>query len=171
MLTASTPGRSAMRSSSSSANRLRFSSVGYFGAAERHADDEDVVGLQSHVDALQRDKGPHRQSRAHEQHDRQRHFDDDEQIANAAALRAFPGTAARLQRVDHVWPRLLQRWCQTEHDAREHSQGDRKEQNRRVDGDPSFIRHVELGHERDDRADGAVGEQPRRPRRRAIESS
>ena len=57
---------------------------------KRQTDDQDVVGIQAEIDALQRDEAAHQQTGADEQHERQRDLRDDERAAQPAA--AEPAT-------------------------------------------------------------------------------
>ena len=71
---------------------------------------QNVVRIESQVHRLQRDKGPHHDSGAGQQHQREREFDDHQRIPQPSAPEAAADAAAGiLQRLDNIAARQLQR--------------------------------------------------------------
>src|SRR6185295_6814217 len=76
-------------------------------ARQAHDHRQHVLSIEPRIDLLQSGEALHHQSGAHEQYERQRHLNDYEDVAQAAAARALPpGTlAAFLEHVAEVQAR------------------------------------------------------------------
>ncbi len=120
---------------------------------------QHAICREAAVDALEDEERAGDEPRAHEQHDRQRDLDHDEQVSRATALGAGAGAAARPERVGDVGFRRLQGRHEAEDDPRQQRHAEREQEHRYVDRDARLVRHVELGHHGDDGADRAEGEQ------------
>ena len=108
---------------------------------ERHAADEDVLGLEAQVDALQVAEAAQQQAGAHQQYERRRDLRDHEGAVQAAAPLSLAGANAVLDRLLQVGARAADRRSEAEdHDGRERD-AEREQQHGRVEGDL-----LEVGH-------------------------
>ena len=102
---------------------------------ERHAEGQDVPGVESRTNLLQRDEASHHQSRTDQQHEREGHFRNHEHAAHADLRlrrgRIRPGP----QRPVHVDAGGAQRRDEAERERRRGGDADSKQQNVRVDPD------------------------------------
>ena len=88
---------------------------------QRQLERERLLGFETGIDRLQADKAPDQQTRAGEQHDGQRQFDDDQRAAKARAAAAGHGPAsALLQRGGEPAARRVERRHQAEENPRQH---------------------------------------------------
>ena len=95
-----TPGSVAMRPSASSKNADRIARFADSARrAGRHARGEHALGAKARIDVLQPDEAANQQAGAGQQHERQRHFDDDQRAQRAPRPRAGAVAAAFAQRV------------------------------------------------------------------------
>ena len=97
---------------------------------------QNVVRIESQVHRLQRDKGPHHDSGASQQHQREREFDDHQRIAQPSAPEAAADASAGiLQRLDNIAARQLQRRRKPEQQRGEDGEQQAEAQYRQVQPD------------------------------------
>ena len=119
---------------------------------KRHAGRQHAVGAEARVNALQLDEAAQQQARAREQHERQRHFSDDERAQHAVKAPAAAVTSAFAQRVGRVAGR-----DERGHEAKEDAgrkRGDHREgDHRQIERDLLEPRHRDtVADERDEAA-------------------
>ena len=96
-------------------------------ALQRHLQRQHVVRVESGIDAAERHRRADEQRRSDQQHQRQRHFDDDQDRAHLVLPEAGARpSAAFLQRRRQIGLRALQRRNQSEDDAGRQRHGDRE---------------------------------------------
>jgi hypothetical protein len=129
------------------------------GRRQRNAYDQHAIGVDPGVHLLQDEEGSDGQRGAGEQDDRQGHFDHDKEISRTTAMRSRAGAAGGLERVGDVGFRRVPCGREAEEHAGQQRHTQRKQQHGKIDRNARFIRHVELGHQSDDRPDGDEGKQ------------
>ncbi len=100
-----------------------------------HADYEQMLAFDARIHVLQHEERTHGQPGADQEHDGQRDFGDDEQVARPAAGRFRASAPTGSQDVGDIGLRGLQRRHETEEHSREHRYCQREEQHGHVDRD------------------------------------
>ena len=133
-------------------------------------DRQQIVGLESRVHLIERQKRPPHQAGTNHQHHRERHFGDDEDEPQALVRLTRNGTTAFPQHELRIAPRGAQRRHDAEEEARQDRHANREDNHRNIERDFCRSRQLtraqgkqpdqcNLGqHETDDSADGGQHE-------------
>src|SRR5687767_6499688 len=119
---------------------------GRVGAARKWQPcDEDVVWIETEIDALQSDESTDEQPGTHQQDQRQRDLGDDERVAQPPAAEPGADAFARvLERLDDVAARRHRRGSEAEQQHREQRGAQAEEQYRHVQTDQDLTRNRAL---------------------------
>ena len=113
------------------------------GGRERGLEREHVPRIEAGFDGAESDEAADQQRGAHEQHDRQRRFDDHERRTDPLVTHTGAGAAAGLlERRDEIGLGGVQRRKQTEHDSRQNRERHREDHDAPVERrnhDPAAI--------------------------------
>ena len=118
-------------------------------ARQRHAGDENVLGIEAQIDVLQRDEAAHQQPGAGEQQQRQRDFDDDQGAPQPAATEAAADALARRPSAARPCRAGLSAAREPARTAASVSMADRQaeEQDRHIEADDGFARNEAVGNQ------------------------
>ena len=129
-------------------------------ARKRQPGDQNVVGVEPEVDALKSIEASHQQSRADQQHQRQRDLDHDERVPQPAAAEARPYTfAGALQRLDDVAPGGLRGGGQAEEQHGDDGRAQAEEQHRQIQADVRLAGNHPVRDHRDQGLEAGPGEE------------
>jgi hypothetical protein len=110
---------------------------------QRHSHRQHVRWIEAERYALQGPETPEHEAGAHEQHDGERHLDDDEPVAEALAASTARGALASvLERIGEVDPQGAQRRREAEEHARDECDQNREQQDPRIDRHPGHARNA-----------------------------
>ena len=130
-----------MRCNAASKNADRCAGVGYRASDQPHAHREHVVRIEAGVAVPEGQQALDHHAGAHQQHQRQRDFADDQQAARADTDRAVAAPAF-LERVVEVGPACAHRRQRAGEHAGEHRHRQREQQHSRIDRDFLRPRHL-----------------------------
>ena len=144
--------------------------VALVGAARHeHPHRRDRRRVEAEVGVLQVEEAAGEECRPDQQHDRQRHFADDQRVAGPVARAALAGAAALAQGRHEVALRHVRSRRQAEDESGEHADGDRVDQRQVVETKIDEIRHV-VGRDPGSQQPGAdVGQRDAERRRDGAE--
>ena len=131
--------------------------LGPLFAGQRESHGEQMVRLETGLDARDLAERAHHQARAGEQHERQRHFDDHEAAAQTMRAGRCAGRAAARQRRLTANAGRLKRGKGAEDDAADGGRGEREETGGRIDSHFVEARGA-LGRDRDQDAQEPDGQ-------------
>ena len=126
-------------------------------ARERQPRAENVLRVEPEIGSLELDEAAHQQPRARQEHERQRHLQDNESTAQLAATESpTDALARRPERLHHVALRGLNRRRETEEQRRAHRNGHAERERRQVQRDLRLAGDESLRNQQDERLHARV---------------